>query len=808
MTSPDETATQHPAGASCSLSPTPTTTTPTADEMVGILQLPPEIFHNILAYLDVRDFGTLPQVCKAFKEFVTGNNPLCRDIYLRILDKPVSTTGIDFVQELHDLLRLEQVITAYWLVPEDEVFFEPNPPAKEELPFVHRTITRLLKSIPPLEHGPEELSTRLVNAETYHRSATVEYLSGIISEAPESSGNEHWNGAVECYFNQSTIFKRIVKHPRRHYPHISPKTVVRPLEEVTEEEKELRQMSAHLHCLLGISDLLYDVTSGNSLKRWSLPERAYATACSKVYDIREYRREETAWGPFYTPKSGEGEEKPGLRVDWEKAEAVMIVLGVNLRAKGLAFFDAVDHVWGKRFGGCWEGSYIPWVPESVLANLEKKRLEEEEDEDEEEREKRLELEELKKRDPYGVCGTWLRVVCFLDYTDFFHFNFHNDGDRLPAEVPRPPLSTGEAVRLILMKVHVTKIEPADADAGEDENWPVVYFEGQSRALDWSWDGNADSELKGTVRMTKDGEVRWTTYSIYDGEERWKSEGFQLGGRKSARGIIGNWFDKDYNEHGPCGPTAFWKVSDHEYDSNSDDTGDMLNNLLPLRTPFFSPMELSVILTVVVDNDDDDSDDPDAADNEADSDEDGSISDEFDEEEEEEEEEEDEDEDLDHELEQEEDEDVDEEEEEIEVFGGGLTFAEDLRPVPGSALPPPWTNWEDPVHEAGGEEEGDAEKENQDQGHGEEEDNHENNSEAVGREDADIQPPTGEELPYDSGQPPYEDGLYNDVDGYMEEMRQLPSYEISGDSGRFNDMMASRYQIGMAEPELEDESGEV
>ena len=44
-------------------------------------------------------------------------------------------------------------------------------------------------------------------------------------------------------------------------------------------------------------------------------------------------------------------------------------------------------------------------------------------------------------------------------------------------------------------------------------------------------------------MTPEGEVRWTTYSIFNGEERWKSEGVQIGGRKSARGVVGNWFDK-------------------------------------------------------------------------------------------------------------------------------------------------------------------------------------------------------------------------------------------------------------------------
>jgi hypothetical protein len=27
-------------------------------------------------------------------------------------------------------------------------------------------------------------------------------------------------------------------------------------------------------------------------------------------------------------------------------------------------------------------------------------------------------------------------------------------------------------------------------------------------------------------------------------------------------VLGTWFDKDYDEQGPAGPTAFWKISDH------------------------------------------------------------------------------------------------------------------------------------------------------------------------------------------------------------------------------------------------------
>ena len=97
----------------------------------------------------------------------------------------------------------------------------------------------------------------------------------------------------------------------------------------------------------------------------------------------------------------------------------------------------------------------------------------------------------------------------------------------------------------------------------------------------SWDPNANSRLRGTltahlssnlqsntsnaqvgtVRLTPSGDVRWTTLSVFHGESRWRSESIQVGGLRSARGVVGTWFDKDYDANGPAGPTAFWKVTD-------------------------------------------------------------------------------------------------------------------------------------------------------------------------------------------------------------------------------------------------------
>jgi hypothetical protein len=28
-------------------------------------------------------------------------------------------------------------------------------------------------------------------------------------------------------------------------------------------------------------------------------------------------------------------------------------------------------------------------------------------------------------------------------------------------------------------------------------------------------------------------------------------------------VIGSWFDKDFDAHGPAGPTAFWKLCDRQ-----------------------------------------------------------------------------------------------------------------------------------------------------------------------------------------------------------------------------------------------------
>lgn len=249
-----------------------------------------------------------------------------------------------------------------------------------------------------------------------------------------------------------------------------------------------------------------------------------------VYDLRNYT-EENFWGPYLDDSENDGT----ARVDWERMEAIMLVLGYNmqkLHVHGNKAVHDIKYAWNESFKGAAPNTYVskPMVGE---------------------------LEGPDFKDPYDVTGTYHRVVCFLDFHDLFAYNFTHTTP-LPGE-PRPPLNAIEACRSITMELHATSLSPPELSDHPD--WPVVYFEGTARAHYLGHDPNGTSNIRGSVRMTKEGEVRWISVSVYNGEERWKSDGIQVGGIRSARGVLGHWFDKDHSEHGPVGPTAFWKVSD-------------------------------------------------------------------------------------------------------------------------------------------------------------------------------------------------------------------------------------------------------
>ncbi|KAL2753791.1 hypothetical protein ACRALDRAFT_2078754, partial [Sodiomyces alcalophilus JCM 7366] len=432
-----------------------------------------EILHNILQWVDPRDLGRLPRASRFMRDYVRNNRKLWKDVYLNHLDVP-REQDIDWEKELQGLVRL-QIICAD---------ADPKDLSNdgEDLLFVYGVVTRLLRNASPAG-GPA--APRMP---TYSSSRNASLLARIFRD----------DNARTAFFTRSFVFRRSRGDADFGF---------------AEANVAVEQASAHMHCLWGRPIL----NSGRTRRT-----RMHPFAVSKVYDLREYTTR-TRWGPFMDDGSD--------RVDWEKMEAIMLVLGSNIhrvQANSPAFIG----MWDSPFAGSWAGSWMP-TPERKLSDLD-------------------------LRDPYGISGTWMRVVCFVDYNNFFAFNFLAS-QRIPENYPCPALDISEATRLILMKLDVTAIEPPGEEDGQD--LPVVHFRGISRSLHTSWDDNAGSDLRGTCRLTRAGDVRWTTFSMFNGEERWRSESVQVGGVNSARGVLGNWFDINYDEHGPAGPTAFWKLND-------------------------------------------------------------------------------------------------------------------------------------------------------------------------------------------------------------------------------------------------------
>lgn len=242
------------------------------------------------------------------------------------------------------------------------------------------------------------------------------------------------------------------------------------------DDEEERQLSAKLQCLFGITS-----TMGG---RRSLQTHPYAR--SIVYDLRNYT-DKNEWGPFRDDGS--------MRVDWEMLESIMIVLGYSSNLCCRRFLSRFRPPWTNPFEGVIpdRAAILPAYPATLPRELDVP---------------------LSLRDPYNVTGVWSRIVCFLDYNDLYYFNFSDDAMRWPADQPRDPTATEEAIRHIMMDIRVTSVEPAGAfDNGA---LPVVSFSGTSRSVEALWDPNANSGIRGSVRLTAEGEVRWQTISVFQG----------------------------------------------------------------------------------------------------------------------------------------------------------------------------------------------------------------------------------------------------------------------------------------------------
>ncbi|KAL5114315.1 hypothetical protein ACEQ8H_007790 [Pleosporales sp. CAS-2024a] len=435
---------------------------------------------------------------------------LCYDVLIRILEEinpedlaACAQTSIGFHEFIKKNTRLYKT---HYL----QNFDDPRRKTTDPEPDWVSELQRIVRCQKILESANNDLKRE----EFTFVSKTVDHL--VATASTDRFGNS---------FNQAAISKLFLHISQNHNAFMCRSSLYAragtDLQRPADDE-EGRQLSAKLHCLFGIP-------SSNTGRR-VLSTHPFAR--SKVYDLRNYT-DETKWGPFRDDGS--------MRTDWEMIESLMIIVDYNIglccRRSRMGWFPP----WRDVLGGVVpeRTKTLPECPSKLLYEPDIP---------------------LVMKDPYNVSGIWSRTVCFLDYNDLWAFNFSEEALKHPSDEPRDALVTDEAIRHIMMNLQLTRVEPPGRFDNQD--LPVVYFTGKSKAVDAVWDPNANSRIRGSVRLTPEGEVRWDTISVFHGgEERWRSEGIQVGGVRSKRGVIGTWFDKDFDPHGPAGPTAFWKVRD-------------------------------------------------------------------------------------------------------------------------------------------------------------------------------------------------------------------------------------------------------
>ncbi|PNS18742.1 hypothetical protein CAC42_5281 [Sphaceloma murrayae] len=571
--------------------------------MSRLLDCSHEVLHNILTLVEPADLSSLSLACRSLDTYIAGNVLLHKELYLQRWDPPRTPKDVSYPEALHAIVSLEKTLSSSSL-PSKQARLSEVAPTVLSLLSVHsaRNTAFLTKHF----ESQSNIDALIARSSLYVHAGTRSQT------AAESYQDRQTAAKLHVYYGMPVDHAPPIACPYYHAANRPGYGNVRSPYHILYPRSQAAALNGYgdADAAAGAEEGDVSGTHAPHFLRSSVAVTVPANniARAKVYDLREYTAA-SLWGPF----KGDGSQE----VDWEKMEAIMVLLGYNLREFAVKT---------RGLGGLWYGPWEGVAPDSFhepdwgegedsitgISRLAARgevlghrpsTPDKDDFRSEEERQNDRRQRELDAADPYGVSGTWMRVVCFLDYNDLYAFNFTRPMDRQDS----PGIDTREAIRLIKLKLKVTRIkypsaaERDDSDSSSDfddvnaaydagpstphdtpvrdssdtkshpyGHYPTVYFTGTSRSLHASWDPNANSRIRGTVRMTAHGDVRWTTWSIFHGEERWRSEGVQVGGPKSGRGVLGNWFDKDFDAQGPAGPTAFWKVSGFEIADEGQD----------------------------------------------------------------------------------------------------------------------------------------------------------------------------------------------------------------------------------------------
>lgn len=365
--------------------------------MASLLELSHELLHCVLVEIDPADLAAVSKTCQTLYCYIRANRLLHKDVYLRRYDEPSSIIEPSWEEEIHRAVKLEKILHS-----------EDRKAKLDHLAFASEQIGSMLKT---------------ANTDS-EASANVQ----LLTEYFEDVNN------IDTLLCSSSLFAS-----------------AGTLSQLAAATPELRQASAKLHCLFGkpiepvptkrcsttfavapffsIRHMRDDSSPAQNTRLQLRGTPAHMVARSKVYDLREYT-DDTLWGPFMNDGS--------QNVDWEKIEAVMVVLGFNLNKFSDRSGGRFPQLWNTPFQGAAPHSYASPPPHqgptkemdsefSIIRDL---------------------VPSIDSLDPYGVTGTWMRIVCFLDYNDLYAFNFSHgrtSSDHDQVTGPMQPIDTEEGI---------------------------------------------------------------------------------------------------------------------------------------------------------------------------------------------------------------------------------------------------------------------------------------------------------------------------------------------------------------------------
>jgi hypothetical protein len=361
--------------------------------MACLLELSHELLHCIFTEIDPSDVASLSKTCRTLHQYILNNTLLYKELYVRRYDDPTDRTADpDWPSSIHNTVKLEKILES-----------EDREIKQSQLGFAANQIISLIETADKDQEA----------------SLNIELLTTYFADTSN----------LDIFLNSSSLF-----------------AIAGTSAQTAAPTPSLRQASAKLHCLYGkpvdpvpskscsahysiapfFAVRALDVSSSSPAANTRGQTRAFpahTVARSRVYDLRRYT-DGTLWGPFMDDGT--------QRVDWEKIEAIMLVLGFNLNKFSERSRGRFEKVWDEAFVGATPGSYTSLAPiDGPTKDLD--------DEISVIRELQPTIDDL---DPYGVTGTWMRVVCFLDYNDLYAFNFSS---RIPDEEDREPIDTEEGI---------------------------------------------------------------------------------------------------------------------------------------------------------------------------------------------------------------------------------------------------------------------------------------------------------------------------------------------------------------------------